>query len=113
MAVYEIPLTPEPQAFGIRLGGVDYRLVFRWRETPATIAVPGGWFLDVLDGLSETPIAAGIPLTTGTDIAGQLRHHGITGGFYVATDGDTGAVPTLDTLGTVSRLYFVTTEGAV
>ena len=30
MAVYTIPLEPEPQSFTIALGGKEYRLTVRW-----------------------------------------------------------------------------------
>lgn len=111
MRIYEIPLTPEPQAFGVRLGGKDYRLVLRWREPPAPIQNPGGWILDILDARGETRIAGGIPLVTGTNLLGQCVYLGIPGGLYVATGADTDAVPALDTLGAESKLYFAVAEG--
>ena len=107
-----IPLDPEAQAFTIRLAGADYRLVVRWRDVPASVNQPGGWFMDVLSGDDETPLACGVPLTTGTDLVKQLEYLGIGGELFIITDGDAGAVPLLETLGTESKLYFITEVSA-
>lgn len=106
---YEIPLTPEPQRFSIRLAGRDYRVTVRWFEPPALVGQPGGWALDLADDTDNaTPILAGLPMVTGINLLEQFAYLGIKGALYVYTDGNADAVPTLDTLGTESRLYFVT-----
>ena len=56
MAVYTIPLEPEPQSFTIALGGKEYRLTVRWFDAPE-----GGWLLD-LATVEDEPVIAGIPL---------------------------------------------------
>jgi hypothetical protein len=98
MATAEIPLSPEPQQFSIRLAGTEYLLQLQWR---------GFWTLNILRP-DQTPVINGIPLVTGVDLLYQYRYLGIGGGLTVQTDGDKDAVPTLDNLGTASHLYFVT-----
>jgi hypothetical protein len=102
MAVFEIPLSPKPQTFGITLAQVSYRMTVRWRE-----AAEGGWFLDIADE-TGAPILLGLPLVTGADLLAQHRHLGFGGGLYVQTDRDLDAVPTCTNLGDAGRLYFVT-----
>ena len=53
MAVYTIPLEPEPQSFTIALGGKEYRLTVRWFDAPE-----GGWLLD-LATVEDEPVIAG------------------------------------------------------
>lgn len=98
MAVLEIPLTPEPQAFNI---GV-VRLRFGYANQPEA-----GWFMDILTQ-EEEPIACGLPLVTGTDILGQFAYLGFNGALYVVIDGNPGRSPTFTELGSTARLYFVT-----
>ena len=106
MAVFEIPLSPQPQKFSIQLGQVTYNMRVFWCEAPT-----GGWVLDINDS-SDVPIANGIPLTTGADLLRQLTYLGIGGGgqLVVQTDFDANAVPTFENLGVQSHLYFVTPD---
>ena len=98
--IYEVPLTANPQRFGITLGGVVLRLTVAWRNTGGA-----GWVLDIAD-TNGVPAVMGIPLTTGTDLLAPYRHIGIPGGLWVQTDGDIAAVPTFANLGTASHLYW-------
>ena len=100
---YEIPLSSQPQTFTISLGGLVYNLTVLWRD-----AIMGGWFLDIADS-TNTPLACGLPLVTGTDLLAQLAYLGIAGSMVVTTDGDINVVPTFANLGTLSHLWFVTT----
>jgi len=102
MNYYEIPLTPQPQTFGITLGATDYRLTVRYRNV-----TEGGWVLDIADA-NATPIVEGIPLVTGADLLAQYQHLGFTGGLFVQTTDDPDAVPTFDNLGIGAKLYFMT-----
>lgn len=100
--IYEVPLSPSPQTFGITLGGVAYQLTLSWRD-----AAMSGWVLDIADQTGGS-IISGIPLVTGCDLLGQYGYLGFTGGLTVQTDHDPDAVPTFDNLGDASHLYFVT-----
>ena len=71
MAVYTIPLEPEPQSFTIALGGKEYRLTVRWFDAPE-----GGWLLD-LATVEDEPVIAGIPLVAGCDLLEQYGYLGI------------------------------------
>lgn len=101
LTVYEIPLTPTPQSFGITLSQVDYRMTVKWADAPG-----GGWIADIatVDG---TPIINGIPLVTGANLLAGYEYLGFTGTLAVQTDHDTDAVPTFNNLGLTSHLFFI------
>lgn len=99
---YEIPLAPsQPVDFSITLGTTIYAMSLRWRD-----ADQGGWVLDIYD-VNNNPLVCGIPLVTGLDLLMQYKHLGFIGSLVVLTDGDAYAVPTFDSLGASTRLYFV------
>jgi hypothetical protein len=105
MAIYNIPLTNIPQKFTIELGGKEYILTCRWND-----AIEGGWFIDIDDSITNTPILHNLPLVTGNNLLEQYEYLGIKGALVVLTNGDNTAVPTLENLGVESFLYFVTTD---
>ncbi|HEY8355732.1 MAG TPA: hypothetical protein VIK69_12050 [Methylophilaceae bacterium] len=98
---YRIPLTPTPQRFTIGLDGVDYIIHLNYRNVDE-----GGWTIDIHD-IDDNPIVNGIPLVTGTNLLGQYRHLGFTGGLWVQTASDPDAVPTFVNLGVDAFLYWV------
>lgn len=102
MATVEIPLSAEPQTFGIQLAGVQYQLTLIWRDDPQ-----GGWVLDIADA-NSSPILSGVPLVTGADLLAQYAYLGFGGQLVVQTDHDVDAAPTFGNLGSSSHLYFVT-----
>lgn len=102
MAVFEIPLSPTPQTFGINLGGQGYQLTLKWRD-----ATEGGWILDIANA-QGAPIVNGVPLVPGANLLAQYGYLGFTGSLVVQTDNDPAADPTFDNLGELSHLYFVT-----
>lgn len=97
---YEIPLTPEAQTFVIALGGVNYKLTFRWCDPVAC------WMLDIADG-AGVAICSGLALVTGTDILGQFAYLGIAGQLIVQSFGKIDAIPGYADLGVHSALFFV------
>lgn len=101
MTVYEIPLTPTPQTFGIALSGVSYRMTVYWAN-----AIGGGWVLNIA-AADGTPIVNGIPLVTGANLLAGYEYLGPSGTLAVQTDHDTDALPTFDNLGLTSHLFFV------
>lgn len=103
--VYEIPLSPQPQVFGITIGGSPYRLRFLYQNV-----TQGGWTMDVMDS-SSNPIVCGIPLVTGANLLAQYAYLGVQGSLYVQSDGDAAAVPTFANLGLAGggHLYLVAT----
>lgn len=98
MATFEIPLQAGAQELTVPLGGVAYRLRLWWCDgiTPA-------WMLDISTE-QGAPLVRGIPLLPGADLLEQHAHLGILGRLGVVADG----VPTYDSLGTSTKLYFVT-----
>jgi hypothetical protein len=102
MAVYIIPLTPEPQRFGIALAGKEYRLTVRWFE-----ALEGGWVLDIDEPEGRAPIVAGIPLIAGADLLEQYKYLGFGGELWI----DGALPPTVDNLGQGgAELVFITED---
>jgi len=99
--VFEIPLTPTPQRFGITLANVDYNLTVYWAD-----AQDGGWVLDIYDA-NGRPKLTGVKLVTGANLLEGFEYLGFTGTLAVQTDHDTDALPTFDNLGLTSHLLFV------
>lgn len=101
MATWIIPLSPEPQSFGITLAGRELRLTVRWYE-----GGENGWLLDVAEPESRAPILCGVPLAAGCDLLAPYAYLNLGGELRL--DGDT--PPTLDNLGEEVKLLFVTEE---
>ena len=100
-AVYEIPLSAQPQQFQIPLNGVTYTLKVVWCDPQRC------WILDILTA-DEQPILLSLPLQPGDDVLGQHAHLGLGGQMWVQVDGDGNAVPGYDELGTAGHLYYIT-----
>ena len=98
-----IPLINGPQQFQISLAGVNYILVVKWNNSDEA-----GWQFDLLDADTNAPILAGQPLVTGVDLLSGLEYLGIEGKLVVYTDGQPDVVPTFESLGLNSNLYFLT-----
>lgn len=108
MALFRIPFANVPQRFTIDLGGTPYVLVNRWNPTEPG----GGWFIDILDG-DENPLLMNLPLVPGIDLFGQHGYLGLPGRLIVFTDGDAGALPTLDNLGEEANVWLDTGDESV
>lgn len=100
-AYYTIPLTPEPQSFGITLAGKEYRLTVRWFDAPEA-----GWTLDIEEPEKAAFIVMGIPLVTGADLLEQFRYLEFSGELWVEGE----LPPTLENLGTDVELVFIVEE---
>lgn len=99
--IYEIPLSPTPQTFGMALAGVSYVLTVYWAAAPG-----GGWILNIADA-SGAAIVNGIAMVTGVNLLEGLEYLGFSGGLFVQTDHDSDALPTFENLGITSHLFFV------
>ncbi len=100
MNAYEIPLEPGSQRFRVDLGGVEYSLFVRWNEAASA------YIIDISTASGDA-IVSGIALVTGGDLLAQYGYLEIGGELHVQTDHDTDAMPTFDSLGTTSHVYFV------
>lgn len=99
----QIPVVPsQPQRFTTLFGGTSYNL----RLTYDT-AQDGCWILDIGDADGNL-LVAGIPLVSGVDLLAQYAYMDFGGSLTVTTDRGAGEVPTFDSLGVTSHLYFVT-----
>lgn len=102
-AYYTIPLTPEPQSFGITLSGREYRLTVRWLA-----AAEAGWTLDIEEPDRAAPLIMGIPLVTGCDLLEQYSYMEFGGELWVEGE----LPPTLENLGAETELVFIVEEKA-
>ncbi len=102
----EIPLSSIPETFSIVLGGRDFRLTLVWIEAPE-----GGWVLDITDGASGEALVSGLPLITGANLLEPYPEiFGKTARLEVESRGEKDATPTRSSLGTLSRLIFISPE---
>lgn len=102
LSLYTLPLQNVPQTFNIALGGVTYALTCKWNPSDEA-----GWVIDLANPATNEFIAANIPLITGADLFAGLQYLELGGSLIVYTDGDEGAVPTLENLGVEANVYFV------
>lgn len=97
---YEIPLTPEPQAFSVQLAGTTYQMVVKWNPYASA------WMFDLMTE-DFTPLLMGMAIVTGADLLEQFGYLGVGGRFIAQTDHDPDAVPTFSNLGVTGHLYFL------
>ena len=88
------------QTFTVSLNGTAYALTLHWCS-PANC-----WIMDLADQ-NNNPLISGIPLVTGLPLLKQYGYVGVPGDMFVQTDTDAYAVPTVNSLGVTSHLYFV------
>lgn len=99
MAIREIPLSPENQAFSISLAGQSFQMVVTWRAA--------FWCLDIMDS-SGVDLIKGIPLITGANLLAQYDYLGLGFALCVGCDNPANENPTETDLGINSHLYAVT-----
>ena len=100
---YLVPLTNTPISFQVNINNVNYTMAVKWNDSP-----DGGWEFDLSNSDTDTPLAYSIPLICGADCLGGLEYLGIGGKFFVYSQGDSALIPSYETLGSTSNLYFVT-----
>jgi hypothetical protein len=100
MAVYEVPLSPQPQTLSVQFpNGATYQLRLLYEFTPDDC-----WGLDIADDQGN-PIVSGIPLVTGTDLLAQYGYLNFGCKMFCTTDGDRNAPPRFFNLGVTSHLW--------
>lgn len=100
LTYFRIPLSPAPRNVRVRLLGVFYRFVTRYRNAPE-----GGWTLDILDD-NEQPLVRGLALVIGNDLLEQLQELRIGGGLWLVSALPDEAAPGYRNLGREALLYF-------
>jgi hypothetical protein len=103
MRAYTIPLSPEPQSFGITLAGREYRLTVRWFAAPEA-----GWTLDIEEPDKAAPIIMGLPLVTGCDLLEPFAYMEFGGELWI----DSEMPATFDNLGAGVDLAFLVEDDA-
>jgi len=99
MAVSEIPLSPENQAFSISLAGQSFQMAITWRAV--------FWCLDIMDS-TGADLIKGIPLITGADLLAQYKHLDLGFSLYVGCDNPANENPNESDIGINSHLYALT-----
>lgn len=89
-----------PQKIAVSLNGVAYQLTLYW------CAPANCWVMDLADQ-NGNALISGTPLVTGLPLLVQYGYVGVPGDMFVQTDNDAYAVPTIDSLGLNSHLFFV------
>lgn len=97
---YEVPLSPQPQTFGIAIAGTTYTLTVVWNWVNAS------WILNIADA-SGNPILSGIPMVTGADLLEQFSYLGFGFQLIAQTDNAPDVVPTFADLGSTGHLYAI------
>lgn len=97
---YEVPLSPQAQAFTISIADVSYRFTVRW------CAFAAAWLLDISDVNAE-PMVQSLPLVCGTDLLEQYQHLEFGFQLFAQTDFASSTPPTFENLGVTGRLYAV------
>lgn len=97
---YEIPLSPQPQMFGIAIAGTTYTLTATWNWVNAS------WIINIADS-SGNPILSGIPMVTGADLLEQFGYLNFGFQLIAQTDNAPDVVPTFADLGTTGHLYAI------
>lgn len=97
---YEIPLSPQPQMFGIAIAGTTYTLTVTWNWVNAS------WIINIADA-SGNPIISGIPMVTGADLLEQYAYLNLGFALVAQTDNAPDVVPTFADLGTTGHLYAI------
>ena len=100
--VFQLPLVATPQRFRLSLGGRAFVVVCRY------LVPEDEWYIDLLDEATGAPVVLFLPLVTGADLFGQLRHLNLGGSLVVVSDGDGDAVPNLTTLGVTANAFYIT-----
>lgn len=97
---YEIPLSPQPQRFGIAIAGTTYTLTVRWNVINAS------WIIDIADANGNS-ILSGIPMVTGADLLEQFGYLNFGFQLVAQTDNAPDVVPTFADLGSTGHLYAI------
>lgn len=101
MALYSLPLSPEPQSFNTQLGASSYNLTLEWSTANNT------WVLHISD-TNDNRLLSSLPLVAGTDLLEPYGYLNFGGSLYAVTDGDLLTPPTFENLGTLGLVIFET-----
>lgn len=99
--LYKIQLRNVPERFDIDLAGTTFVFETRWNDYAKY------WALDIYDADSN-PLIMAIPMITGANLIEQYPQ--LDGFLAILTDGDDYAIPTLQSLGVESNLYYGSLE---
>jgi len=99
MQGYEIPLSPDNQAFNIQLNNTTYQLQVEWRDF--------AWVLDLKDS-GGNEIVSGVPMVTGGNLLSQWNYLNLGFALEVACDDASQDYPNKTDLGIRSHLYVIT-----
>lgn len=100
--IFNIPFSNTNQTFNITLNGQNLTITCVWNQEIPT------WVASIQDTNTQTPIITGLALVTGCNLLSQFYYTGLTGAIVVYTKGDPGALPTFESLGNESSVFYIT-----
>jgi hypothetical protein len=102
MSIFKIPFVNNNQKFNITLSGKNLLVTCVWnQEMPA-------WVVSVQDAASLDFLISGVALVTGVNLFSQFYYTGITGALVVYTKGSPDEIPTFNSLGNESQVFYIT-----
>lgn len=102
MNIFRIPVVNTNQQFNITLSGKNLLITCNWnQELPA-------WVISIQDANTKDYLIAGVALVTGCNLFQQFYYTGVTGFLVAYTNGDPGQIPTFESLGNESQVFYIT-----
>lgn len=102
MKWFKIPFANTNQTFNITLSGKNLLVTCVWnQELPA-------WVVSIQDANTQEYLIAGVALVTGVNLFKQFYYTGISNYLVVYTNGNPDEIPTFESLGNESQVYYVT-----
>ena len=102
MSLFRIPFDNNNQKFNITLQGKNLLVTCSWnQEMPA-------WVLSVQDADTQEYLMSGVALVTGVNLFRQFYSTGVTGDLVVYTKGNPFEIPTFESLGNESSVFYIT-----
>jgi len=69
------------------------------------------WIVDIQDALTNAYIIAGVALVTGVNLFEQFYYTGVKGYLVIETKGNPDEIPTFESLGNESQVYYIPEDG--
>jgi hypothetical protein len=102
MSGFKLPFVNSNQKFNISLDGKSLSVTCVWnQEIPA-------WVISIQDANTGDDIITGVSLVTGVNLFEQFYYTGVTGFLIVYTNGNPTEIPTFESLGNESNVYYLT-----
>jgi len=99
---FNIPFVNTNQIFRITLNGQNLIVTCVWNQELPT------WVVSIQNANNQAYIVTGVALVTGVNLFMQFYYTGLSGDLVVYTNGNPGALPTFDSLGNETSVFYIT-----